>query len=159
MSKFIKLPFAGQERDFRLDIGALRELQSTCEAGISTILARLMSIQPQAVGLKRPLPEAYALQDLDPDYHSDLNLFAMLRQIGGDWRVDDVRETIRLGLIGGGLTPSDAFLLVATYVDKRPMNENVGTAASILLHAVVGDPDDPVGKPVAETVTMEQATV
>lgn len=159
MTKYVKLVFAGSERNFRLDIGALRELQGTCDAGVATILARLMSNQPQATGRKRPVPENYTYGEMDPEYFADLNLFATLRNIGGDWRVDDVRETIRLGLIGGGLTPSDAFLLVASYVDARPLHENVGIAASILMHAIVGDPDDPVGKPVAETETTNQTDV
>lgn len=156
MTKFIKQPFAGQERAFRLDIGALRELQSTCDAGPSTILARLMAYQPQMTDRKRPQPEHYQYGDQDPDYSADLNLFAMLRQIGGDWRVDDVRETIRLGLIGGGMSPTDAFVFVSGYVDPYPLTDNTGLAASILMHALIGDQDDPVGKPTAETATTQQ---
>lgn len=156
MTKFIKLPFAGHERAFRLDIGALRELQSTCNAGPSTVLARLMSYQPQMDDRQRPQPEQYRSGDMDPDYGADINLFAMLRQIGGDWRVDDVRETIRLGLIGGGMSPTDAFVFVSGYVDQYPLTENIGLAASILMHALIGDQDDPVGKPIAETVTTQQ---
>lgn len=153
MTKYIKKPFAGQVRDFRLDIGALRELQGTCDAGVSTILSRLMSHQPQAKDRKQPQPDQYVQGIADPDFIVDLNLYGMFRNIGGDWRVDDVRETIRLGLIGGGMTPSDAYLLVATYVDARPLAENISLAAEVLLHAVIGDPDDPVGKPEAETET------
>ena len=156
MAKSIKLPFAGHERAFRLDIGALRELQSTCNAGPSTILARLMSYQPQMADRQRPQPEQYRGGDMDPDYGADINLFAMLRQIGGDWRVDDVRETIRLGLIGGGMSPTDAFVFVSGYVDQYPLTDNIGLAASILMHALIGDQDDPAGKPIAETVTTQQ---
>lgn len=35
----------------------------------------------------------------------------------GAYSVNDVRETIRLGLIGGGLKPHDALRLVRAYVD------------------------------------------
>ncbi len=31
---------------------------------------------------------------------------------GGTWRVQDLRETLRLGLIGGGMTPTDAMVKV-----------------------------------------------
>lgn len=67
----------------------------------------------------------------------------------GTWRVDDIRETIRLGLIGGGKTPVDAMLLTVRYVDNRPLAENVAVAQGILLVALMGNPDDKVGKPEA----------
>ena len=64
----------------------------------------------------------------------------------GTWRVDDIRETIRLGLIGGGKTPTDAHILTMRYVDERPLVENVAVAQGILLVALIGNPDDKVGK-------------
>lgn len=66
------------------------------------------------------------------------------------WRVDDVRETLRLGLIGGGMTPVDALILVKRYVDDRPIMESVPTAFAVLMAALIGVPDDPVGKAEAE---------
>jgi tail tube GTA-gp10-like protein len=66
----------------------------------------------------------------------------------GDFSVNDVRETIRLGLIGGGLAPEKAIAAVKNHVD---LNEH-GVAPSVLVaYAVVeaymvGVPDDPVGK-------------
>lgn len=42
------------------------------------------------------------------------------------------RETIRLGLIGGGMSPVDAMALVARYADERPMTESVAAANQIL---------------------------
>lgn len=72
------------------------------------------------------------------------------RRIGtGVWRVDDLRETIRLGLIGGGKTPPDALKLVARYVDARPLAESVGPAARILFAAIMGPENDPLGKMMA----------
>lgn len=62
------------------------------------------------------------------------------------WRVDDVREIIRLGLIGGGVPPLDALTLVVRYVDQRPWMESVPTATAILLAALVGIPDNQPGK-------------
>lgn len=96
----IKLPWADGEREFRLAIGLLRELQDKCNAGPAEILARLSN---------------------------------------GTWRVDDIRETLRLGLIGGGASPTDALVLVARYVDVRPLMENVMPAQAVLLAAVVGE--------------------
>jgi hypothetical protein len=40
-----------------------------------------------------------------------------VRMVGPDWRVDDAREVIRLGLIGGGMEPSKASALIRDYYD------------------------------------------
>ncbi len=77
-------------------------------------------------------------------------LAVLLRLHGHDWRVQDVRETIRLGLIGGGKTPPQALALVARYVDRRPLLESVPVAQDILA-AGLAQPDDlPPGNLVAE---------
>jgi len=68
--------------------------------------------------------------------------FIMTRLQQGVWRVEDVRETIRLGLIGGGTKPTDALKLVERYVDERPMFESVVTAEAIISAALVGAPDE-----------------
>ena len=73
----------------------------------------------------------------------------------GEWRVDDIRETLRLGLIGGGMRPVEALILVKRYVDDRPLAENVLPATAVILAAVMGVPDDKVGKPEAETTETE----
>lgn len=73
------------------------------------------------------------------------------------WRVDDLREAIRLGLIGGGMTPVDAHVLCVRYVDNRPKVESVEPALRILLAALEGDPKDKVGKKKAG-MTKRKAT-
>jgi Phage tail tube protein, GTA-gp10 len=159
MASTLKQDFGGAEREFRLGIGELRELQGGCEAGPATILARLLAFQPQAVGMKRPLARDYELGESDPDYVADFNIYSLLRSTGNDWRVDDVRETIRLGLIGGGMTPSDASVQVARYVDAAgEWPTNVGLASAILLHALTGPQDDQPGKAQVETVTPQATT-
>jgi hypothetical protein len=81
-------------------------------------------------------------------------IFSRLRN--GLWRVNDVRETIRIGLIGGGMKPVDALKLVDRYVGgPRPWSESVPVASSILLAALVGVPDDPVGKTDADRAKTE----
>ena len=153
VSKFAKFPLGGKEQSFRLGIGELRELQDLTGAGPSTVLARLMSNQPQANGLRRPIADDYPNGHEDPDFVADFNSYAMLRSVGGDWRIDDIRETIRLGLIGAGMTTTDAFILVSRYVDqtdKHPPVDNLGIAAGILLHALTGPQDDQLGNVEAE---------
>ena len=69
-----------------------------------------------------------------------------------DWRIDDVRETIRLGLIGGGASPTAAYTLVKRYIDDRDggLMESRQHAQVILMKALVGDQSDPVGELPAE---------
>jgi hypothetical protein len=68
------------------------------------------------------------------------------RLAGRDWRIDDLRETIRLGLIGGGMDPLDALARVRTYVDARPLLESVYPAWRIVNAALMGPTDDQPGK-------------
>lgn len=58
------------------------------------------------------------------------------------WMVDDVIETIRLGLEGGGMEKADARKLVTQFVEERPFTDSVLTAQTILFSALYGDPDD-----------------
>ena len=61
------------------------------------------------------------------------------------WRINDVRETIRLGLVGGGMPPAEAHRTIARYVDGRPWLESVPVAHAIVLAALIGAPDEPAG--------------
>ena len=65
---------------------------------------------------------------------------------GGTWYLNDVRETIRLGLIGGGKTPERAMAAVRRHVDENPLGVHVLLAYEILKTTIFGVPDDPVGK-------------
>lgn len=62
------------------------------------------------------------------------------------YRVKDVTEPIRLGLIGGGLKPDEARKLVRRYVETRPLAENIRTAQKILAASIAGVPDEPAKK-------------
>lgn len=78
---------------------------------------------------------------------SDCGPYVILsRLIDHSWRVEDVSNVIRLGLIGGGMEPVVALKKVRAYVENRPPLENVLTAQAILSAGLVGAPDEPVGK-------------
>lgn len=77
--------------------------------------------------------------------------FVLDRLREGTWLVDDVVETIRLGLIGGGMTPESARRVVNRYVVNRPLLENVGVASTILMASLVGSEDEPPKKVEGET--------
>lgn len=73
-------------------------------------------------------------------------LFLMERLAGKHWRIGDISNTIRLGLIGGGTKPEDALKLVRAYVESRPPMENVMMAYAILAAGVQGAPDEAPGE-------------
>ena len=67
------------------------------------------------------------------------------RLLNGGWKVGDIAEVIRLGLMGGGLSASDAGAKVDYYVKQRPFAENVPYAIAILQAALFGPPDEEAG--------------
>lgn len=69
----------------------------------------------------------------------------------GTWRIADVRETIRLGLIGGGKSWQEALTLTVRYIDNRPWAESSVHAFAILAAGLYGKPEDqPEGKATAD---------
>lgn len=71
----------------------------------------------------------------------------ILARLGSNqWLVDDVLATIRLGLEGGGMPKAEARALVKRHVEEQPITLSVLTAQAILMAALYGNPDDPVGE-------------
>lgn len=64
----------------------------------------------------------------------------------GTWRVEDIQETHRIGLLGAGVDAKAARELVDANIREGKITEHVLTAQAILLNALAGDPDEPVGK-------------
>lgn len=62
-------------------------------------------------------------------------------------------ETIRLGLIGGGMVPVEAKALTRRYVDERPLVESVALAGAILRAGLErvhpGELEEALGEPAA----------
>jgi Phage tail tube protein, GTA-gp10 len=54
------------------------------------------------------------------------------RLFAGDFKHADVTETIRLALVGGGMSPQNADALIAAYAVNRPLSEIYPLAVSIL---------------------------
>lgn len=77
----------------------------------------------------------------------DAGPFVVLGRLGaGSWKLNDIRETIRLALIGGGMAPEQALKLVRDYVEARPPIENVVLARAILAAGVMGAGDEEPGE-------------
>lgn len=72
----------------------------------------------------------------------------------GVYLLADVKEIIRLALVGGGTAPVAALRLVERYVEKRPLSENMSLTLMILEASFFGAdtpaPDAEIG---TETVT------
>lgn len=90
------------------------------------------------------LPIAQLLELQEKTDAGPLELF--LRIHSGRWRVQDLRETIRLGLVGGGMKPAEAVALVRRYVDDRPLAESVPVALEVIQAAIAGPEDAAPGK-------------
>lgn len=90
------------------------------------------------------------VRELQDNPRVGIGPLALYRRIeSGDWRVDDCREVIRVGLIGGGMKPDLALTKVKRYVDDFAAVDSVPPALTILGAFLVGDPFEPVGKTTA----------
>lgn len=68
------------------------------------------------------------------------------RLMVGLWTMQDISNTIRWGLIGGGQTPEKALALVRTYVESRPPIESLPLAQGIIGTAIQGAKDEKPGE-------------
>ena len=111
---------------FRLGLGELAELQEKCGAGPWFIQSALsMLLLPPELGITPP-------KEVSPAY---------------------VTETIRLGLIGGGMDAVQALKKVRAYVDVGQLTENVPVAFGIIGVALQGIPEEEPEKSEGESET------
>lgn len=109
----VELMWAGENRRFRIGIGEFRGLQES-------VNSRRVLISATPVG-----PAA---------------LLQMLRT--NDAWPDDVRDVLKAGLVGGGVTVTEASRLLIRQFDGKPLLEHTKTAFLILLAGLVGVPED-----------------
>lgn len=84
---------------------------------------------------------------LDLERKCGTGIAAIMTRLGsGTWGLNDVREPIRIGLIGGGMAPDEAMKAVQNNVDENPLASSVLLAYAVIEAVMVGVPDDPVGK-------------
>lgn len=82
----------------------------------------------------------------------------LIRMAQGNWRVDDLVEVIRLGLIGGGMTASEAGPLVLRLFEQHPLIDFREVAYRVIGAAVMGVEDDPVGESEGATMPPENGS-
>lgn len=144
---FIALPFGDGVYTFKLGCKQIAELQTKCDAGVGLIVARIMA------GRYVDMRTGKAATNL----------------MEARFKHEDVRETIRLALIGGNqgevkgestdVSPIKAENLCRHYVDDRPLQESWTVAAAILSALVNGfsDPDKPAAqKKMPDEVTADE---
>ncbi len=68
------------------------------------------------------------------------------RLLSGRWKLQDISEVIKWGLIGGGVDTQTALDLVESEVERRPPLESLVVAQRVLGAGVVGTPEEEVGK-------------
>lgn len=84
-------------------------------------------------------------------------IFQRIQQ--GRWKFNDIRETLRLGLIGAGESPDKALRLINRYCDDRPWAENVLPAQAVIIAAMVGiEGDEPAKKAEAGRAQEERSS-
>lgn len=114
----VTLNFGGVEHRFRIAFGQWRELQE--------------SVNKPRLDMGMPIV-------------GPRDLFLLL--VDKNAWAHDVREIIRLGLIGGGMKPDRALVLVKRHLEGiEPWFLYNETARDILQVAMFGPPDDQVGK-------------
>lgn len=68
-------------------------------------------------------------------------IFGLLLRLGSHQAyVADIRETIRLGLVGGGETDAASTTLIMAEIDGRPLTEHLPLAAEIIKSVIDGLP-------------------
>lgn len=68
----------------------------------------------------------------------------------GTWRVQDIQETFRISLIGAGEDAKKSRALVDEHIVPGKIASHVLMAWAILINAIQGDENDPVGKDQAD---------
>jgi len=87
----------------------------------------------------------------------------LTRLKAGSWMVDDIFETLRLGLIGAGMDGKEAGPMVRRAFDQNPAFALKLPAYQVLAAALIGEADDLVGeeagvKPEVETGSFPDST-
>lgn len=99
------------------------------------------------------IAELIALQDKRDSGPTEI----LERLFQNRWRVEDLQEIVRLGLIGAKVEGRKARELVEQHVTEGRLLESVLVAQAILAAAVQGRPGDPVGKAGADAENPETA--
>ena len=92
-----------------------------------------------------------ALQD-----SRDIGPWALYEKLRNQtWRIEDIQESIRHGLIGAGMEHKEAKRLIDTYVQPGRLLEYLPAAITVVHAAIFGPPEDAdEGEPEAPTTSQ-----
>lgn len=77
----------------------------------------------------------------------DCGPYVLLTRLNdGSWRLGDLSHVIRMGLIGGGMAPTDALKKVRSHVEARPPMESLPLARTLMMAACIGAPEEQLEK-------------
>lgn len=85
--------------------------------------------------------------------------FVLNRLFDGSWRLDDLREPIIQGLVGGGSSQRDAQVLVEKWLDPEPKQQFIPVAQAVLLAWLSGAEDEELGEPEGEAQVTSPSPV
>jgi Phage tail tube protein, GTA-gp10 len=86
--------------------------------------------------------------------------FDLVRRVAASqWYARDIFETIRLGLIGGGMSPTKALDITTRNVTSGYLAEYAGLATEVLGLAIQRREHDPVGEQSGEETTETPQTM
>lgn len=97
------------------------------------------------------LGQLRALQDATNSGPEEL----LTRMAQGRWRVDDLLQILRQGLIGGGMATTEALPLVTRMAETHGLIVLRETAYRVLAAALIGPADDPAGEQTGESAPPE----
>jgi Phage tail tube protein, GTA-gp10 len=87
-------------------------------------------------------------------------LVVLDRLHNGQWRADDIREVIRWGLIGGGMSAAKAADYLRDFVDAVPLIESLLIAQKVAMAGYIGaGEEDPASKKNEEAATPNGSTI
>ncbi|KQS64526.1 hypothetical protein ASG39_11260 [Rhizobium sp. Leaf371] len=66
------------------------------------------------------------------------------RFFAGDFSFSELTETLRLGLVGGGMDPKEAAALVITYADRMAVTDLYAKALPVIEKLMFADPAEKV---------------
>ena len=95
------------------------------------------------------------------DEKLDLGPLGLLRRFEHElWRIADLRETLRWGLIGGGATPMEADKIVRRNLKEAYLMQALTVAFTVVGASISGvaddQPDAPPGEPEAPTTETSE---
>jgi hypothetical protein len=137
----LKLEWGGKERTFRLLYGQIRELEESRTVYAKGETGSLVPLESGMVAVA---------------YSGALKCIVE-RLRTGLWLLEDITETIRLGLVGGGMTRFEAAALIRREC-IAPFPPHAQVATAIILAAIIGVRDDPLPKPKVAKATRRRST-